>query len=222
MKLFSRLILLSLCLGLVPALGVADEFTPAEEEVCDYLLGPEYSPGLYGLCNAYCEAKDCDELGELEDQPRSCRRLHANFVVNATGPEDPEEPPCLDDVQEPMVPACPCWPADNEMPFGIPDALQMDALPLGEGSVGTCGQILIPGEMFYAAGIEDDNFFVQFLLDEASGVCDYLHSNDALSIPGVPVAGEGFNYFDDCKQGILFVQEAYLNNDCLVILPPPP
>lgn len=35
-----------------------DGFTPAVEDVCDVLIGR--TPGLYGLCVAYCEAQDCD------------------------------------------------------------------------------------------------------------------------------------------------------------------
>ena len=35
-----------------------DGETPAEESVCDALQGG--TPGLYGLCTAYCEAQDAD------------------------------------------------------------------------------------------------------------------------------------------------------------------
>lgn len=37
------------------ASGTPDGLTPAEETVCDGLTG-----SAFGLCNAYCEAMDCD------------------------------------------------------------------------------------------------------------------------------------------------------------------
>ena len=39
-----------------------DGLTPANEGVCDTLQGA--TPGLYGLCVAYCEAQDLDLLGD--------------------------------------------------------------------------------------------------------------------------------------------------------------
>lgn len=39
-----------------------DGTTPAEEAVCDVLH--DATPGLYGLCVAYCEAQDCDSVGQ--------------------------------------------------------------------------------------------------------------------------------------------------------------
>lgn len=57
---------------------------PAEESVCDNLIGV-----AFGLCNAYCEAMDCDS-----DEPRaslkSCARIFEKFdkIVG-------EAPPCV-------------------------------------------------------------------------------------------------------------------------------
>ena len=51
--------------------GTADGLTPAVEEVCDGLAGR-----AFGLCNAYCEAMDCD----LEEVPgRACEAVRNNF-----------------------------------------------------------------------------------------------------------------------------------------------
>ena len=58
--LFSALSLMAFLL-LIAAPGFAstpDGMTPAEESVCDELH--EATPGLFGLCVAYCEAQDCD------------------------------------------------------------------------------------------------------------------------------------------------------------------
>ena len=48
-----------------------DGQTPAEETVCDGLIG-----AAFRLCNAYCEAQDCDVQ---EPGRKSCERLRRNF-----------------------------------------------------------------------------------------------------------------------------------------------
>jgi hypothetical protein len=61
--------------ALVGLVGLAwaktpDGQTPAEERVCDGLTG-----AAFGLCNAYCEAQDCD----VHSRP-SCEQLRRNFA----------------------------------------------------------------------------------------------------------------------------------------------
>lgn len=76
-----------------------DGETPANEGVCDVLQG--HTPGLYGLCVAYCEAQDLDLVGEKET-PNN--KILANYRKKMrTG--DPDMP-CL---QKP----CPCWNAEQ-------------------------------------------------------------------------------------------------------------
>ncbi len=48
---------------------------PSVEDVCDGLEG-----SAYGLCNTYCEAKDCDSAAE-ETGYKSCDRLRDNFFA---------------------------------------------------------------------------------------------------------------------------------------------
>ena len=72
-------------IGIVLAIGLnlpkatfgqtPDGQTPAEEEVCGDLTG-----AAKGLCNAYCEAQDCDE----HERP-SCERLRKNFEKKTGG-----------------------------------------------------------------------------------------------------------------------------------------
>jgi len=80
----------TLALALVlswPALAqTPDEISPSAEMVCDGLEGR-----LYGLCNAYCEAKDCDLDARLM-QTRSCGRLLYKYALRSDG----ALPPCID------------------------------------------------------------------------------------------------------------------------------
>lgn len=102
MTTIARLVFLTALLGLFSAPLMADGLPPSEETVCDALNADGVTPGLFGLCNAYCEAKDCDEYPEGEE-PRSCNRLLANYERRA-GDSDPVMP-CLAD----PGPTCPCW-----------------------------------------------------------------------------------------------------------------
>lgn len=60
-----------------------DGQTPAIESVCDGLPG-----ALFGLCNAYCEALDCDAGFS---NPTACDRVLGNYLKHSGGPV----PPCL-------------------------------------------------------------------------------------------------------------------------------
>ena len=94
-------------LGMVALLGLnapamattPDGETPANEGVCDVLQGG--TPGLYGLCVAYCEAQDLDLVGDKE-VPNT--KILANYRKKMRA-GDPDMP-CI------QVP-CPCWNADQ-------------------------------------------------------------------------------------------------------------
>ena len=72
-----------------------DGETPANEGVCNVLQGG--TPGLYGLCVAYCEAQDLDIVGDKET-PNN--KILANYR-RKMAVDDPDMP-CI------QVP-CPCW-----------------------------------------------------------------------------------------------------------------
>jgi hypothetical protein len=85
--------------GMLAATGSAvastpDGETPANEGVCDMLIGA--TPGLFGLCNAYCEAQDLDSFDK--EPPRTKILENYNKKKQAGDPDMP----C---VQAP----CPCW-----------------------------------------------------------------------------------------------------------------
>ena len=70
-----------------------DGVTPANEGVCDSVQGA--SPGLYGLCVAYCEAQDLDSI----DRPPS-EKILSNYRKKMQA-GDPDMP-CVQA-------SCPCW-----------------------------------------------------------------------------------------------------------------
>lgn len=79
-----------------------DGETPAVEHVCDALQGA--TPGLYGLCVAYCEAHDAhllsnnDAADELDTPSRKILEAYNNLKAEA----DPAMP-CVQPA------GCPCW-----------------------------------------------------------------------------------------------------------------
>lgn len=79
-----------------------DGETPANEGVCDQLIGG--TPGLYGLCVAFCEAQDCyyDETQSMQCEVPNQKILKNYNKKKSAG--DPEMP-CL--VGQP--PVCPCF-----------------------------------------------------------------------------------------------------------------
>jgi hypothetical protein len=89
-----------------------DGETPANEGVCNELQGG--TPGLYGLCVAFCEAQDIasisdpitdEELAAIENGTPAGRIL-ANYNKKKT--ETDIDMPCIK-VEEP----CPCFTADE-------------------------------------------------------------------------------------------------------------
>jgi hypothetical protein len=95
----SKLASLFFIAGLVAAAPVIaetpDGTTPANEGACD-VLKTNATPGLYGLCVAYCEAQDLDTF---EKEPTNTKIL-ANYNKKKQA-GDPDMP-CV------KVP-CPCW-----------------------------------------------------------------------------------------------------------------
>jgi len=75
----------------VPALAkTPDGKPPSEETVCDGLEG-----ALFGLCNAYCEAMDCDSPNHHASDT-GCARVLGNYMKHSGG----TPPPC--------AATCPC------------------------------------------------------------------------------------------------------------------
>ena len=68
----------------------------AQTGVCDSVPG-----NAYGLCNAYCEAMDCDNPAHAASD-KACDRVFMNFVKK-TGEAPPCNPcPCVDETNYPI------------------------------------------------------------------------------------------------------------------------
>ncbi len=93
-----------------------DGETPANEGVCDVLIGA--TPGLYGLCVAFCEAQDwADEdvpITEAEFELLKNRSPSGRILTAYNRKKTDSDPdmPCIL-VEE----ACPCWTAEELASF---------------------------------------------------------------------------------------------------------
>ena len=87
------LVLLLLFVGTVNA-KTADGLTPAEETVCDQI---GLTGASWGLCNAYCEAMDCDS-DNTKASDKACEQVSTAFSKKSGGMDMPcewkEECPC--------------------------------------------------------------------------------------------------------------------------------
>ena len=85
------IVLLQLVFAAGASAQTADGMTPAEELVCDGLQGREF-----GLCNAYCEAMDCDTSKSPQNACESLRDNYfeqtglTTFPCDATCPDLPD------------------------------------------------------------------------------------------------------------------------------------
>ncbi len=92
----------------------------------------------WGLCNAYCEAKNCDDSANRNGSENSCTQIYENFM--AVAGEDAKMP-CGDDsaqVAPPSTASCPC---DFDVESWVPNKnqiLKTSNLPLCTGSLTNC------------------------------------------------------------------------------------
>lgn len=140
-------LILALTLAL-PVTALADDGSPADETICDELQ--DATPGLYGLCIAYCEAQDCDgdDFDSMQCDPRKQSVLD-NYNRKRT--EADPEMPCAQTVEPD---ACPCFDrADLE-------ALQLEVCRNttrdGVTTITANGPACLDGPWFDFVGASDD------------------------------------------------------------------
>jgi hypothetical protein len=106
--------LLTLCMIMLSWTALAGP--PSGDGACDLLKGG--TPGLYGLCVAFCDAQDLGDPAKAEGKQSAFSLLAA--YERKRGPDDPGMP-CLADQssgQKPDLPPppeaeCPCWTVDT-------------------------------------------------------------------------------------------------------------
>jgi len=157
----AKVIFLALTLILIPSTTAAkgpDRVTPAEEYVCDGHTGK-----AYGLCNAYCEAMDCDSP-DRKASPKACAQTLANYQKLMD-----VKPPCYAPVN---AAACPCF-GDLDVLFNgtSSPSCSPDENPtlISDASSGTLVQAVALLKLEFYACIGVDGQLQTISLDEANG-----------------------------------------------------
>lgn len=112
-----------------------DGATPAEESTCDNLK--HGTPGLYGLCIAFCEAHDCEPDLSLEDPFSVCKKSDRKILDKYRDKMRDGDPdmPCMPNPGGPGgggETLCPCWSEDdllyfqNQSTFAEPDNYSLE------------------------------------------------------------------------------------------------
>lgn len=155
-----------LAFGATPvAAQTADGETPAEEDIC---ATAGLSGALQGLCNAYCEAMDCDS-----DNPHASSKACENVSGNWDNHSDGQVLPCEVD--------CPCWGDTGNLwsaldacpvPTGFQDFSNLTRIKVVAG----CNLSIIGGsptrastELFFE-GTGNPNEGLQFCVSDIAGV----------------------------------------------------
>lgn len=98
-----------------------DGATPAEESVCDPLH--DASPGLYGLCVSYCEAQDCDSIGDAIDDRCEVPSIHLLDIYDRIRTAADPPMPCLDAAPSP----CSCFSEGDLADLQLAACLEFEA-----------------------------------------------------------------------------------------------
>jgi hypothetical protein len=135
-------VLLSALFSNVAFAKTPDGETPANEGVCDDTLFA--TPGLYGLCVAFCEAQDCEatlnpSTGEIEFA-ENCKASSSKILSNYNRRKTDFDPsmPCVNEAAN----ECPCWTED-----------ELDQV--GDGFTVFCGQPGVGSELTFLIGLDD-------------------------------------------------------------------
>lgn len=162
-----------------------DGETPATEPVCDGL--ETATPGLYGLCVAYCEAHDAHLLspgGLMDELDTPNRKILETY--NGLKTETDPGMPCVQ--QQPQ--GCPCWSDQQLETFLLPPASNIDAFlnhacALGDIFAGGTRRILANYENADVSRFPPEGSFFQLVatdFEDGSGECTFF-SEDFVGAP---------------------------------------
>ena len=99
--------------GVTATAQTPDEQTPANEGVCDNLQG--LTPGLYGLCVAFCEAQDLDLIDF--DNPDTFKHVPSNRILDQYRKRMQQGDPDMPCIQQSE---CPCWTPEELAGLPLP------------------------------------------------------------------------------------------------------
>ena len=198
-----RLILIAATFTLICAVPATaqtpDGLTPAVEQDCNVLIGA--TPGLYGLCVAFCEAHDAGFLwpsGDPADLDVPNQNILRNY--NTLKSESDLPMPCLQ--QE--VDECPCWTA-NELLTVFPPVTNIDAnLPHACRNATTSAAL--ENLENYNNG-ETESSMIHLSVSSASGESNCVVVNN--NYPGGPISSD--IHFD-------VSEEVFLSQHCKALL----
>ena len=157
-----------------------DGITPAEETTCDDLK--HGTPGLYGLCVAFCEAHDCVPDFELDDPFANCKKNDRKILDKYRQKMRDGDPdmPCIPSVDDDPEVACPCWSQNQAALFPY--------------------SLSLPGVVTSVKSCEVD---VDYVEEESGGLCYQTVS----FINEFSILAGGYAYFNisavsgDCSNG---------------------
>ncbi|MGA1865153.1 MAG: hypothetical protein ACMUHX_08830 [bacterium] len=140
--------------------------TPHEEDVCDAETGV-----AFGLCNAYCEAMDCDSENPHASE-KACARIKSLYTKHTGN----KYPPCEKDNKKPpgqtiYEPGCPC----NDY---IPE---FAAFLENTSNFSYCYDTRNNNEIYLQIGDKDDVFITVNNLEALIPVCEYIDYNSGQS-----------------------------------------
>jgi hypothetical protein len=186
--------MLILGLAMYPLLAQAERKngdTPEEDTVCE---AADLDGAAWGLCNAYCEAMDCDS-DDTRASDTACERVLVNWEEHANGMTIPCE-----QVE------CPCWSSGEDL-----DSVHDSNLPRSYGRV------------TFRSCFEDPNTLVLGLSDSVAGtsVRSFVSPIDASCVTEtyprggavIPVLGMNDLTDDEIQECSQIIQELCPLND---------
>jgi hypothetical protein len=163
-----------------PARDVAQATsTSAQRGLCESLKASGVTPGLYGLCVAYCEALNCPDTTAGVERPAAVCEAPDPGILRSYNKKKSQTDPTMPCVQQNL---CPCWNAEELAGVGFsftPHSLELfwnrsvdiEALRLAENRVATDDS---PYGGFTSVSVDDTN---------TADNCTYFYADLAPNAP---------------------------------------
>jgi hypothetical protein len=188
MRTISSILACCIVLGLpvVASAETPDGETPAEESICDLLKTA--TPGLYGLCVAYCEAHDSHLLSPDGD-PDALDVPSLKILENYNRKRQETDPPmpCVQD--DP----CPCWTEEQLTELVTPTPEQANTNFFGacaDGPIFGLDPIIVIECRDPVLEPEETECFWQVSLRDSDGELRCAVANETQSGNGPPTNGQ--------------------------------